>query len=146
MSFTPINSNNQKIREIIEHLKSVHGVTVESSELFPNMWVLDLKGLNIHITFNPPWVNIATVLMDDIKGEKSAQFYKKLLQLSQKLNGVKIGVENNYISLYSEHPSYDVNIKKIVDQLIIHYYGHKEIFPRIIKFANSLGLKLKKND
>lgn len=134
-----VQNTRKRINDVLGHIEHQTGLPFIRPD--SNTWIIYLKSRPVHIMLNGPWITVTSKLMDDVQGGKEGQFYKELLELNARMNGLKIGIERGVITFNSEHQATDITFESIIDHLILHYSGYKQHFARVVKLAQSLGLK-----
>jgi len=107
-----------------------------------NTWLVDLRSTQVHIKNNDPWITSASVLMPDVQGDNKEEFYRGLLEMNGTINHLRIGIEQDMITLSSERPIGEITPMSIVDDLVFHQKGHEQLFERLSEKVHELGLLL----
>lgn len=135
-----LESIRNKVNDITNDIERHTGLPFTRLDL--DTWVVDLPSTQVQIKHNGPVVTTASVLMDDVQGDKAGEFYRGLLEINGRMNHLRIGIEGDKIILNSERPVNEITPNSLVDDLVFHHKGHEQLFKPLHDRASQLDLQL----
>jgi hypothetical protein len=137
--------------DVHQWLKTMNGETgLPVSRVDHNHWQVGMSNptgqYTMDIKDQGEWVSMATVLGRDVEGRKRAPFYRKLLELSGKLNGSHIGIQGDNVILTREEPKEDLNQLSFYRSMSLLDRGQEVATPEVLEEMKRNNLKPKRRE
>ena len=121
--------------------------SVPVKQISENHWLLPLEhdGAAYSLTIREigDWFSYGAELMADVEGEKSDEFYRKILDLNRILNGAHIAKEGDKLILLHNDLTSHINEEELIKYLAIFHHSHEYVLKEILNEGAELGVKFK---
>jgi hypothetical protein len=119
---------------------------IPESQVSETHWQLGMKNsvgkYNIDIIDQGEWITYGVPLVADVEGKNRVTFYKTILDLNARLNGVHLGIEDNRLILVREEQKEGLNAYSLGRSIAIIDSAHQVVFPFILDEIKKLGLDI----
>jgi hypothetical protein len=143
-----LKSGSSSDREITSWLDTLHTrLQIPVRRIDDRHWQVDIHndqaGYTLHIKDQDPWITYGIELIPDVVGidQDRADFYRKALNLSARLNGAKVGLEDNRLVVTREEPKGNVNQINFYQSITIMNNAVVEVISDLYPIIKQNGLK-----
>lgn len=113
-----------------------------------NQWLLQMShkycDYTVLITNHGNWISYGADLIGDVKGSDMDKFYRYVLNLNNKINGVHIAFEDDRFILIRDDFSEDVNSGNsgynLYRSLEVFHDGHEYVYGQMLNEASRLDV------
>jgi hypothetical protein len=88
------------------------------------------------------WFSFGADLIGDATGPNKHEFYKEVLELNGRLNGVHIALDNGRLALIRDDYAEDINKYSLYRSLNVFHEAHEYVFGELVKYATTLAVHL----
>jgi hypothetical protein len=106
----------------------------------------DVGAYTLDIKDQDPWISYGTQLTPPLEGENRGDFYESMLEENARLNGAKIGIENDRVVLVHEEPKYGASEATIYRNVATFNEAQKHVYPKVLRKAEELGLRFRRDE
>ncbi len=111
-----------------------------------NQWLIPMShrycNYTLMVTNQGNWLSFGADLIGDVRGLDDQEFYRRILALNNKVNGVHIALENGRFVLIRDEPVEDISQYNLYRSLEIFNFGHEYVYQEILNEADNLNVRL----